>query len=221
MKQQRANPKQDVLNLLEQVDKWGVFVLVNLLWVVLSIPLITMPAATAGLFAVMTRWSRGENPELFQTFFSAMRRYAVKATLLMALNLAAGGLIVLNLTILPFMSGSDPIAFLARSVTLFAGIMLILVNFYVWALLVQIDMPLQQLITVSIRFVFMYPVWTLGILLAAVLPILISWILPQAVFLLVTVSAIAWIICRGTWHVIRQHLVTDPNATHMTEPTLK
>ena len=33
---------------LEQIDYWASFVMVNLLWVFCAIPLVTLPAATAG-----------------------------------------------------------------------------------------------------------------------------------------------------------------------------
>ena len=38
-----------------QLEKWASFMLANLLWALFSLPLVTLPAATAGLFAVMSR----------------------------------------------------------------------------------------------------------------------------------------------------------------------
>ncbi|MEO8393584.1 MAG: DUF624 domain-containing protein [Chloroflexota bacterium] len=55
--------------LFDLLDKAGTFVLANLFWVLLSIPIVTLPIATAGLFATMSFWVRGKSPEVFRNFF--------------------------------------------------------------------------------------------------------------------------------------------------------
>jgi uncharacterized membrane protein YesL len=114
--------------------------------------------------------------------------------------------IVLNLMIFPHMDMSNPLAFLARSVTYFVCFVLLLVNLYVWSLLVVLDLPLKQLLETSVKLVFAYPVRSLGILVATAIPILISLLLPQGVFLFATLSACTLIATMGTWRVIRRHL---------------
>ena len=42
-----STPRTERAELAEHAEKWGTFVLANILWAILSIPLITMPAATA------------------------------------------------------------------------------------------------------------------------------------------------------------------------------
>lgn len=196
-------------DLWEQLDRWGAFVLANLLWVILALPLITLPAATAGLFAVMTRRARGQQPELFRVFFGAMRRYWWKA---LALALADGllfGLIVLNLSLFPFMSSTDLLAWMSGSVTLMAGVVFLLANLYVWPLLILFDLPPRQLAAMALKLVFAHPLESLGVLAATLVPVLISALLPRAVFLFVTAALCAYIICWGTWRVIRPHLSED------------
>ena len=58
------------------LDKATTFILVNMLWMVLAALIITLPLATAGLFATLTPWVRGQTSEPFRDFFGAMRRYA-------------------------------------------------------------------------------------------------------------------------------------------------
>lgn len=198
--------------LFEHVEAWTTFVLANILWSIVSIPLITMPAATAGLFSVLSKRARGQPVDLFHEFFGTMRRLWLKATLIMLLNLLLGGLLTLNLSIFPRMEMSDPLAFLARSVTLFGGLMLVLTNFYVWSLMVLVDLPLKQLIEAALKLVFMYPIGSLGLLAATAIPIVFSLLLPQGIFLLATVAGCVLIICLGTWRVIRRHLSESERA---------
>lgn len=194
---------------------WSSFVMANILWTILSIPLITLPAATAGLFAFMSARARGIHCDLFGTFFGAMRRLWLKSMLLMIVNMLVGGLIALNISIFPHMNtSSDPLAFIARSVTVFVGLALLLVNMYAWHLLVLFDeVPLSHVLMSSFRLVVAHPWWSLGILITTSVPVLISLLLPRAIFLLGTISSCAFIITWGTWRIIRRHFPDDEPVT--------
>lgn len=210
MRPQRRSIRQETADLFDQFDKWSSFVLANLLWSVLSIPLITLPAATAGLFAVMSLRVRGKQPELFQEFFGAMRRLWRKATVVALADLLIGGLIVLNAFIFPLMDLSSPLVFLSRSVTLFVGLALLLTNLYVWSLMVLFeDMGLKQLAETSFKLVFAHPLWSMGVLVAALVPVVISLVFPQVVFLVFTISCFVLIVNMGTWRIIRRYTPED------------
>lgn len=190
----------------DQVEKWGAFILANILWSILSVFIITMPAATAGLFAVMSERVRGKPSDVFRQFFGAVSRLWLKATLLMGINVLVGGLIALNLSIFPRMDMSDPFAFVARSVTIAVAVATLLVNLYAWSLLVVLDVPLRSILGAAFKLAFAYPLWSVGVLIAAAVPIMISLVLPQGVFVLATASACVLIINLGTWRIIRRHL---------------
>ena len=170
----------------DQVEKWGAFILANILWSILSAFIITMPAATAGLFAVMSERARGKPYNVFQQFFGAMTRLWLKATLLMGINILVGGLVALNLSIFPRMDMSDPFAFVARSVTIAVAAAALLVNLYAWSLLVVLDVPLRSILAAAFKLAFAYPLWSIGVMIAAAAPIIISLMLPQGVFVLAT-----------------------------------
>jgi uncharacterized membrane protein YesL len=209
MKSRLAKVREDNDDLFAQIDKWVSLMMMNLLWVVFALPLITLPAGTAALFTVLSLRVRGKQPELFQEFFGALRRHWLTATLLGLANLLLVGLLLVNVSIFPIMSLSDPLAFLSRTVTLFVGLALSMVNLYAWTLLPVLDVPVKQLVIASARLAFAYPLWSFAILAAAVLPILISLLLPQAVFVFFTFACSAWIVTVGTWRIIRRHLPED------------
>src|SRR5258707_5405867 len=178
----------------EQADRWAAFVLANMLWCLFALPVITIPAATAGLFAAMSPGTRSQPSKMFAAFFGMMRRVWLKATVIGLLDVLAAGLIVGNLSIFRVMATLDLIGFLARSVTLFVGLALLLINLYVWPLMAVADMPVRQLIETSALLVFAHPVRAIGVLIAASLPVAISLVLPRAVWLFVTFSTCALII---------------------------
>jgi uncharacterized membrane protein YesL len=203
-----STPRSERAELAEHAEKWATFIMANILWAILSIPLVTLPAATAGLFAYMSGRARGHQPDLFPAFMGAMRQHWRKATAIVGLDVLVGGLVVLNALIFPHMDITrDPMAFLARSVTMFVGLALLLINLYAWPLLVLLDkLNLRQIIESSASLVFAHPLWSIGLLIVVALPVLISLFLPQGIFVVATASVCALLTCTGAWRVILQHL---------------
>jgi uncharacterized membrane protein YesL len=197
---------------LEHIDYWSSILLVNLLWVVCSLPLVTMPAATAGLFAVTARMVRGQPLNVYHTFFEAMREHWKMSTVLMLLNLGAGLLIAVNLSIFPMMSTLNPMVILSRSVTLFASLLLLMVNGYAWPLLVTHALPVRTLLRTALILTFTHPLHSVGLVLALILPIAISLFLPAATFVLITFSvmgfAVNWVVGKAM-----QALTPGPSPT--------
>lgn len=191
---------------LEKFDVWGTFVMTNLAWIVFSFPIITIPVATAGLFNVMSRWVRGKQPEFFHDFFGGIGRYWVKAVIIGLLDVLVGGIVLLNMRILLLTDTANPITLISSTMTFFAGLALLLLNLYIWSLLVLFDQSLWHIIQSSAKLVIVHPFWSIGVLIAAVVPILISLVLPRAIFLFGTISLSALIINKGTWHIIRRYV---------------
>src|SRR5260221_12626755 len=130
--------------MLVKLEHWASFVLANLLWSIFVIPIVTIPAATAGLFSIMSKRARGQQHELFQEFFGTMRRLWLKATIVALVDLLLGALLVVNLSIFPMMSANDVLGIISRSVTLFVGLLAVLVNLCLWSLLVWFGEPLER-----------------------------------------------------------------------------
>ncbi len=205
----RAQRQQEYADLLEQLDRWGSLIVVNMLWCLLAVPLITLPAATAGLFAVLSLRVRGKQPEVFREFFGAMRRLWLKATLIVLMDGAITGLVIANLLIVSLMDTGNVLGLLARSVSIFVGLALLLVNLYLWPLLVMFDLPLKRLVDWSVKLALAYPLWSLGVMLGGILPFAIGLLLPQFIWLVIVFACAVLIVNLGTWRVIRLHLSDD------------
>lgn len=209
MAEEQQKPRRtDTGELLDYVDKYASLIFANLMWVVLSLPIITMPAATAGLFAYMTERIRGKQPELIRVYFSGMRQYWRKATVIGVIDLIIAGLVILNLSIFSFMDSSgDIVAFIARSVTIFVALALVIVNFYLWPMLVLYEDPsLMTLLRNATGLVAAHLLLTIGMLFVVITIIGVSLMLPRGVFLFGTISLCAYFISMGAWRAIRQHI---------------
>ena len=192
------------------LEKATNFALANLFWVLLCIPVVTIPAATAGLFATMTPFARGKPVEVFRDFFSGMRQYWRKATLVGAVDALIGVLVAVNFTAFRQMDMSNPIAVLSQSITLFVGLMAIMVNLYFWPMMVSFDLPARRLLENSVRLVFAHPLWSLFMVFLAVAPVVVTiFFLPAALFVFATVSTVAVLVSKAAWRVIGRYVPAE------------
>ena len=72
------------MNILEsRLYRWleilSNFFLLNILWLLVSIPLITIFPATAAMFAIVRDWSRGKETAIFRPFFRYFRENIVQS----------------------------------------------------------------------------------------------------------------------------------------------
>jgi uncharacterized membrane protein YesL len=196
-------------NLWDLLEQISALMLANLCCILFAIPLITIPAATAGLFAIVSPWARGKPGDLFQDFLQGMREHWRKSTIIFVIDLAVGGLIALNVSILPRMHLPLPVFALTIGVMIFVGTLALLTNVYLWPMLVVFDFPLRKLISSSIQVAFLKPWQSLFIAIMGGAPRLIGAVLPAAITLLVTVSLCALLISRGAWRVIRLYVAAE------------
>jgi len=188
------------------VDKLSGFALINLLWIVLAIPIITLPAATGGLFAVMADSVRGAEPEAFHRFFGGMRQYWKKSTMIFVIDALLLLLVTANLAILPGMDIPVQLEIITRAITIFVGVMVLAGNLYIWTLLVVFDLALPELGKISMVLVFRHPIWTFFWLGTTLLVITAGvFVLPALIVIFTLFSGCVWLVARGAWRVIRQY----------------
>lgn len=187
------------------LDRIATFILVSLLWVAGAALLITLPAATAGLFAVLAPWVRGRDTELFSTFFSAIRRLWLRSTVLFVGDAVLLALAVINLQAINMMNVPDVVAYLLGGFNLFLALMLLMINVYIWPLLVLFDLPLRRLLHVAPRLALVHPLWSMAVVGLALIPVALSFVVPVLLVLLFGAAAIALIVNWGAWRIIKRY----------------
>lgn len=174
----------------------------NLLWLVTSLPLITLPAATAGLTAVMAAWVRNGRPDVPAVFFGAARRQFGRAALVALTDLALAAPMLLNLLIVERAAAPDPLLLAARGVS-FAGLLfLAAVNLLLWPSLER-GGRLLALWRRAATAVFSQPLRSLLVLAATGLVLGLGLLLPRAMFLFFSVAAAAYVACWGALRIER------------------
>lgn len=122
------------------------------------------------------------------------------------IDLAVGSLVTLNLLILRQMETGRILVMLLLGVIILVAALALAANVYAWPLLILQDLPLRNLLQNALKLAAAHFAWTLLVVAAAVLPLLLSAFLPQAIFLTVSFSTSAFIVSWGAWRVIRRYL---------------
>lgn len=197
--------QQNTDSFFSGADKVGTFLFANLIWVALSLTLIGIPFATVGIFAMMNEWVQERQPEFFKIFWGAIREHWRKALVVGLLDLAIGGLIFINFSIFQLMEFNNVMAMLSRTMTVCVAGVLIAVNIYVWSCIPLLDLTIRNHLKLSLILVLTYPLSSLAVTIAVLLPIIVSFFLPIAFFLFVTISTTAYLSARGTWWMLNRH----------------
>lgn len=207
---QHTNGSDQSLGWMEIFNTVTTFILLNMLWLFGSLLIVTMPAVTAALFAAVAPWVRGQTVDKpFATFWTALRRYWLKATAVALIDLVVVGFVAANFLILRQMDLQQLMPILALIVTVLLTVVLVLGNVYFWPLLVTIEQPWRALLKNTFSLVFTHPLWGLLVAAAAAIPLTLTLFLPRAFLLTVTFAATALITQWGAWRVIRRYLNED------------
>ena len=191
------------------IDRILTVILANLLWFIFAVLIVTLPAATAGLFAVLVPLVRGRDVEIFSTFFGTMRRQWLKSTVILAADVVFGGVIALNLSVLDSIGLPGPMPWALRGIYIFFGVTALLTNLYVWPLLVLFDLRLRRLMSVSLKLALIHIRWSLFTLGLTLLPLTLALVVPPLFSALIVFSSAGLIVSWGTWRVIKQHATPE------------
>ena len=115
----------------------------NLLWLVCSLPVVTLGASTTALYYVMLKLARGEDVNVTSLFFQAFRRELKQATILWLILLAAGLFLAADIYILYHLRliavGAMSVMWtLLLAVVIAATVMYAIILFYAFPLLASV-----------------------------------------------------------------------------------
>jgi uncharacterized membrane protein YesL len=188
-----------------KIDRVSGFAVVNLLWVVSILFVVTIPLATVGLFAVFSDWVRGKDSEALTRFGGAIRQHWIKACLIGLIDGVVLGVIAFNLHILPQMDLPISIYYPFLGVMLFIGLLVVMVNLYIWSLLVMYDLDLKRLINIAIKLSVGHLGWTVQLLVLTGGVLMMGLFLPALISVLVLFSGCAYLMTWGAWRIIQQY----------------
>lgn len=122
----------------------------NLLYVFLCLPIVTIGPATAALNYVMRNYSQGKHVDMLADFLRKCKEYFKQGFLLELFDVIIGGLLFVSITLwmdTNLMAAIPPmIRIIALVALLFIVYLTICANFYMFTMLVSFDLKLKQIV---------------------------------------------------------------------------
>lgn len=119
-------------------------IILNVLFLVCSIPLVTFGASLAALYSMTLKMVRNEEPYIIRGFFEAFQKNFRQGTLFGLLSVAAAGVIAADLFILGGQRGS--VAELMRTLCIAVGIVLSIIFLYVFPITARFEMKAKAIL---------------------------------------------------------------------------
>ncbi|MCI9125099.1 MAG: DUF624 domain-containing protein [Eubacterium sp.] len=152
----------------------GDIVVLNLLFVICSLPIVTIGPSLCALYHCMLRITKGTNNGVMKTFFRALRENFVQSLLVWIGVLAAGAVVFVNIRFLLYMpksAFSTVLLYLSYAVAVL-GVILFL---YVFPVMAALAGTIKDHLRNSVLFAFMHFPSTMLIALISLLPMYMTY----------------------------------------------
>ncbi|WP_198162727.1 YesL family protein [Halobacillus mangrovi] len=157
-------------------------ILLNLLWILCSLPILTIGPSTAAMTNVIRSWKIDQEDSVFRSYFNGFRRYA-KSGWIGTLWLLGG--LVLIIDVLLFFQISSSLKVFILSIAGMALILYLLTTTFLFPVLVHYETSGFKLIKKSFTHAFMDGSTSIGIVLLWTAAGTLIYIMPILTFLLV------------------------------------
>ncbi|MGQ9632435.1 MAG: YesL family protein [bacterium] len=153
----------------DSYDNLGRLILYNVLWFVLSIPVVTLPAATSALYRI-TRIMVDEKEPTFRDFFVTFKGYFLRSLLLFLVVGAIVGVIVTNILSLGRIEIVNRfISYIFLVVNLWLLIFVALMLVYIMPCFIFYNQRIKQTLKASALLVLSHPAQTFLVLIVTVI----------------------------------------------------
>ncbi len=175
--------------LFQAINKIVDCLYLSLLWVLFSIPLVTIGASTSAAYYVANKVLRHGRGYVFQQFWQSFKSSFKQGLAAWLIYVALMIILLLDIRLIGmFLSGAPLLIF--RSVFLLMMLVLVMMAQYVFPYIARFTLPLKKIISNSLLLAIRHLPWTILLVLLSVVCILLPMIIPFALFITPCVWAI-------------------------------
>jgi len=128
------------------------FITVNLVYFIISIPMITNGLAMVGITHVVRNTARDKHSFGLSDFFETIKKNWKQALIVGIINTVATIAIIFDLTF--FFSSEGTFGTIGLGISMFVTLVFIIMNFYIWTMMITFSFNIKQLYKNSFKFVF-------------------------------------------------------------------
>lgn len=172
--------------------KFSQLFLLNLLWIVFSIPIVTAGASTAALYTVTLKMVKDKESYIARAFFKAFRRNLKQGTIIGFLYALTGSILYFNMYVT--VAGILPGQVFFQTLFTIMAVVYAFIGLYLFPVLAWFDTSVRQIVKMAAFLSFRHLGYTLAILIIILVPFLLVglclYLIP--VLLIIAVSGPAY-----------------------------
>jgi uncharacterized membrane protein YesL len=197
-------------------DHIGLLVLANLLWFALLIPVVTAPAATAGLFQIARKISDHE-PAAIRDFFEGFRRHFAPALRAGAITLGLAVVLWVNVDFYSHLHGRASVpGMLLAAIMVWLALFLLLIQAHLFPLIVGGERSTRQAFRKAALLTLDNPGYTIGLTIQAI-SVAALCVLTGAGLVLAIGSLLAVLLSTGHRELLKKYFPDSPAASEPEE----
>lgn len=173
------------------------FMILNILWIVCSIPIITIGASTTAMYSVMLKLVKNEEGYIAKGFLKAFKDNLKQSTLIWLLYLIFGIVIAVDFRLLGIMNPS--IRTVIQVFLIFMSILLISMGIYGFALQARYENTVKNTLKNALILTVAKMPYTLLMLVITVAPVILTFLtvrtllLGSLLWMLLGVAVVVWL----------------------------
>ena len=201
--------------------KFWNLIIINLLYIVSCIPIVTIGPATAGITKLLRNYSREEHAFIWADFIDTFKKNFLKAFLVSIIDLVFGALIIFDLFMYSSLTvGGTSISPIFRTISLavlmLSGTILLFMNYYIFTLMITFKLNFKQLLKNSFIFAWI-GFWRnllITIILAGLTLLILLYIdlIGPIILCLLYFSTAGLVINFITYPLIKKHMIDGRDA---------
>lgn len=149
-------------------------IILNVLWIVCCIPIVTIGASTTALLYVSMKITEGEDAYIVKKFFKSFKENFLQSTVIWLIMLVIGILLGCNfLWLLPNMKVSDMVYTVFFSATCLTGLIYLMILVWLFALQAKLENKIKHTFSNALLLSFRHLPTTILLILLLVVPLVL------------------------------------------------
>ncbi|MCI9297401.1 MAG: YesL family protein [Lachnospiraceae bacterium] len=183
--------------IMNAIGRIADFIILNVLWVICSIPIITIGASTTALYTVMLKIVKNEEGYIARDFFKAFRENFKQSTAIWLVFLLLGIILIVDYSALVLMP--ERVAGILRVLFLIMGVLLISGAVYAFALQARFVNTVKNTLKNAAILVFARLPFTVLIIVFTLVPVIATFLTVQTIvigfslWLFIGAALVAWL----------------------------
>lgn len=169
------------------LKKFSDFVILNVLWLLFSIPIVTFFSSTAAMFGVVNQWNKGKEVGVFKAFLKHFKINFLKSIFIGFVWIVIGYTSYINFFISLQLSESTQFFMFIFLICVF--ILFVMMSIYIFPVIVHYKVNLIQLLKNSFLFSLINLHITMTGVLLLLTALIINYFIPISIFIVWSVSA--------------------------------